>query len=99
MGGVEVLDSGNVFDAIRIFKENKDQINLVITDIVMPDLSGQKIAEQIISIKPSIKILYITGFAKNFQAISTNLEPNMGILQKPFDRDTLIKKIRELLEK
>ncbi|MHA2027817.1 MAG: hybrid sensor histidine kinase/response regulator [Candidatus Kariarchaeaceae archaeon] len=99
MSNIDVLDAGQAFDALRIFNENKDQITLVICDIVMPDLDGPQLVEKLIAVKPSIKILYITGYTENFQLISDSLTANMGILQKPFDRDTLINSLKELVNR
>jgi CheY-like chemotaxis protein len=99
MGGFEVLDASNAFDALRILNENVDNINFVISDVVMPDLSGKDLVKQILQIKPSINVLYVTGDAKEFESISNNLKENMDILLKPFNSDTLISKLQELIEK
>ena len=99
MGGFKVLDTSNALDALRIFSDLSDNIQLVISDVLMPDLHGQDLVKQIRQIKPSVKVLYITGDKTKFESISRNLDENMDLLLKPFNSDTLIRKLKDLRDK
>ncbi|MHA2027779.1 MAG: PAS domain S-box protein [Candidatus Kariarchaeaceae archaeon] len=97
MSGFDVLDAGNAFEALRIYKENIDMITLIITDIIMPNVTGLELIDQIRETNSSIKVLFITGYTKNLQSLSDRTDSDTGFLQKPFDRDTLISKLDELI--
>jgi DNA-binding NtrC family response regulator len=98
MSGFEVFDARDAFEALRIYKENNEIITTIITDIVMPDVTGLELIDQIRIIDPVVKVLFITGYTKNLQSISDQTDSNTGFLQKPFDRNALINKLNELNE-
>lgn len=89
--GYEVLTSNNGRDALEILKKQKNKIKLVITDLVMPQMSGRELVEQILNIAPDIKILYTSGFVRP----STKEEENY--LQKPFTSQDLLLKVKQIL--
>ena len=96
--GYKVIEAGNGEDALRASKEYDGQIDLMITDIVMPKLGGKAAAEQMVNLRPRIKILYMSGYTDDAIAEHGILSPNLNFLQKPFSAGTLTQKVREVLD-
>jgi nitrogen fixation/metabolism regulation signal transduction histidine kinase len=97
MNGFDVLEAGSALDGLQIYKENKNQIKLVISDIVMPNMRGTEFVDQIKLIDPTIKVLFITAHTKDFQSISAKVGSDLRILQKPFDSEDLINNVKQVL--
>ncbi|MBW1802472.1 MAG: PAS domain S-box protein [Deltaproteobacteria bacterium] len=93
---VFVAKSGS--EAIEIYRENKDHIDLVILDMIMPDMSGGETFDQLKLINPEIKVLLSSGYSLNGQAQSILHRGCHGFIQKPFDLKALSQKMREILE-
>ncbi len=85
-------------EALTHAEQQENRIDLLLTDIVMPELNGRDLADRIKSIRPGLKVLYMSGFMKEsilkYYGISITGIP---FLQKPFTRDTLARKVREVL--
>jgi two-component system cell cycle sensor histidine kinase/response regulator CckA len=97
--GYNVLGAGDGEEALKIFEANRDQIDLLLTDIVMPQLNGRELADRIRAVQPALRVLYMSGFMKEailkYYGISITGIP---FLQKPFTRETLARKVREVLD-
>jgi two-component system, cell cycle sensor histidine kinase and response regulator CckA len=94
--GYRVLEAGNGDAAITVAASHSDTIHLVITDVVMPGLSGHELAQQLNSARPGIKVLYLSGYAQD--AFPTpSAEAHKAFLQKPFTLQSLSRKVREIL--
>ncbi|MGC9034398.1 MAG: ATP-binding protein [Verrucomicrobiia bacterium] len=89
--GYKVLTANNGREALEIIKKEKDNLDLIITDLVMPQMSGRELVEQVLKIAPDIKILYTSGFVRP----STKEETNY--LQKPFTSQDLLLKVKQIL--
>ncbi|MFH1958522.1 MAG: PAS domain S-box protein [bacterium] len=86
-------------EAEKIIKEYKDKIHMLITDIILPGkLNGKDIAEKIIRARPDIKTLFISGYTENAIVENGILKENINFLQKPFDPDSLLTSIKEILD-
>lgn len=96
--GYKVLESGNGNDAIQMSRDHPDSIHLLLTDVVMPGLSGPDLAEKLAASHPEMKVLYMSGYADNAIVRHGMLGPNVAFIQKPFMADDLCRKIREVLE-
>jgi PAS domain S-box-containing protein len=94
--GYNVLDSGEPVEAIRMAEQHKGILPLMITDVVMPGLSGPALAERIVAARPETKVLYTSGYADD--AVVNGIGKNCMFLEKPFTRDELVRKVRELLD-
>ncbi len=95
--GYRVLEAGNGNAALSLAASHSEEIHLVITDVVMPGLSGHEMIEKLIPSRPKMKVLYLSGYAQD--AFSTPLagEGQKAFLQKPFTLQSLARKVREVL--
>jgi two-component system cell cycle sensor histidine kinase/response regulator CckA len=96
--GYKVLDSAGPLDARRVVENHRSPIHLLITDVVMPKVSGRELAEQMVRERPSMKVLYMSGYTDNAVVNSGILKKEVAFLQKPFTPGALIDKVREVLE-
>jgi len=97
--GYKVLEASNGADTLMICKEQKEPIHLILTDVVMPKMSGCELAKCISSIRPEIKVLYMSGYTDNTITHNGILEEGMKYIQKPFTMGALAGKVREVLDK
>ncbi|MEJ2543209.1 MAG: PAS domain S-box protein [Calditrichaceae bacterium] len=95
--GYKVISADGPINAIKIFKRNKQNINLLMTDVVMPDMSGIELKEEITKEDPSMRILYMSGYASNIVVDYGILEDGLNFIQKPFTMKNLNKQIQEIL--
>jgi signal transduction histidine kinase/ActR/RegA family two-component response regulator len=95
--GYQVLDVRNGIEAVRLCRDLQEDLHLLITDVVMPQMDGRQLAAHISLLRPNIKILYVSGYAKGAILDKGSLEPNAEFLSKPFRLSELIQKVREVL--
>jgi signal transduction histidine kinase/CheY-like chemotaxis protein len=95
--GYGVTEAAGAAEAIRMLARNPGT-DLLLTDIVMPDIDGRKLAEEALGRYPSLKVLYMTGFTRNAVVHNGVLDDGVNILQKPFTLEQLATKIRSLLD-
>ncbi len=93
--GYDVLEAGNGTTALAAYEKNSHKIDLVLTDIVMPQMTGIELGRQLAERSPGLKILYISGYRDN--PIVGGDTP-AAFLQKPFTPDVLLAKVREVLD-
>ena len=96
--GYTILEAGSGAEALRIFEQHKGVIELLLTDVIMPHMSGRDLAERLRTVQPSLKILYMSGYTDDMLAHHGVLEPNVYLLPKPFAPDELAAKLREVLD-
>jgi two-component system, cell cycle sensor histidine kinase and response regulator CckA len=92
--GYRVLEAANGQAALAVASKHENNLHLVITDVVMPGLSGHELAQQLLSARPGMKVLYLSGYAQDAFAAS---EAHKAFLQKPFTLQSLARKVREVL--
>jgi signal transduction histidine kinase len=97
--GYTVLKSGNAKEALRLFSAHQSRIHLLITDVVMPGLSGRELAERLTSLDPTLKVLYMSGYTDDTIVRHGVLEEGIEFIQKPFSPETFTRKVREVLER
>jgi nitrogen-specific signal transduction histidine kinase/CheY-like chemotaxis protein len=93
---LEAPDGGKAFLLCEVFK---DSIHLILTDVVMPGMSGHKLVGRLKEIHPEMKVLYMSGYTDNAILHHGVLEPGTNFIQKPFTVDGLARKVREVLDK
>jgi CheY-like chemotaxis protein len=96
--GYKVLRAGNGDEAIRIGGQHASDIDLVLTDIVMPGMSGGELMQQLLPMKPGMRVLYMSGYTKYTMVGHGVLESVNSFIWKPFSPATLLHKVREVLD-
>jgi two-component system cell cycle sensor histidine kinase/response regulator CckA len=97
--GYKVLEATQGMEALLICEQHKESIHLLVTDVVMPGMSGRELSERLTSLRPEIKILYMSGHTNSAIFHHGVLEPGVILLQKPFTLEALARKVREVLDK
>ncbi|WP_245297079.1 MULTISPECIES: CHASE3 domain-containing protein [Rhodomicrobium] len=95
--GYTVLEATHANEAVRQLK-NGARVDLLLTDIVMPDVNGRKLADQALALRPGLKVLFMTGFTKNAVVHNGVLDHGVHFLAKPFSIEELSRKVREAIE-
>jgi PAS domain S-box-containing protein len=95
--GYHLLEAANGKDALALAAAYPDPIHLVITDVVMPGLSGHELAQQLLAARPTLKVLYLSGYAQEAFSTPAAAEAQKTFLQKPFTLQSLTRKVREIL--
>ncbi len=96
--GYHVLTAGNGTEALQLYSEKKDDIELVILDMVMPDITGGDCFDRLREMNPHLKVLLSSGYSVDGQAGDILNRGCNGFIQKPFKIQELSKKIREILD-
>lgn len=95
--GYSVIEASNGPDALRCQREGKLNVDLLITDVVMPTMSGKELADRIQEVLPGTKTLYVSGYTHNVILHQGILKENVHLLTKPFSSTGLLQKVREML--
>jgi len=96
--GYQVQAAGFPGEALRMAEEYGEKIRLLLTDVVMPEMNGRELSEQLKKFHPDIKTIFMSGYTANVIAHRGVLEDGMVFIQKPFSRHALAAKVRETLE-
>ncbi len=97
--GYHVLEASDGLQALEMAAAHTGKIQLLITDVVMPKLSGRELAARLAATRPDLKVLYISGYTDDSVFRHGVLQGGMAFLQKPFNLKALAAKIREILER
>jgi CheY-like chemotaxis protein len=96
--GYKVLEAGRVDDALSACLRHRGPIHLVLTDVVLPHMSGLELADRLKPLFPGIRVLYMSGYTQDVVASYGVVEPGTTLLQKPFSLDALASKVRDVLD-
>jgi CheY-like chemotaxis protein len=96
--GYTVLEAGYGDDALRIAEQHGETIDLLVTDVVMPRMSGWALAEQLSARRPGLRVLFVSGYAEGIESGGGPSPANAAFLQKPFTPDALARAVREVLD-
>ena len=97
--GYNVLEAGSGKEAIRVFSEKRDKVDIVILDMIMPDIGGGEVYDRIKEIDPKVRVLLSSGYSIDGQATDILERGCNGFVQKPFNMKVMSTKIREILNK
>jgi CheY-like chemotaxis protein len=95
--GYSVLEAGEAREAMRIAAQHTGPIHVMLTDIVMPGVKGEELAEQIRAVRPELKVLYMSAYTEDAVLNLGILAPGTNFIEKPFGIDDLARKVREVL--
>jgi CheY-like chemotaxis protein len=93
-----VLEAGDGTEALRLAEEYDGPIDLLVTDIVMPEMSGRKLAENLRTMHPAAKLLFMSGFTEADVLQQGLLEAGAAFVEKPFSPERLATRVREALD-
>ena len=96
--GFTVLEAGHSGEALEICQKYERPIQLLLTDVVMPQMSGPELAKLLVPMRPEIRVLFISGYTDTAVVSQGWLAPGTAFLQKPFTQEILVNKIREVLD-
>jgi two-component system cell cycle sensor histidine kinase/response regulator CckA len=92
-----VIEAENGECGLRLAEDCKERIDILITDVVMPGIGGRELAKRLLSLRPGISVLYLSGYTEDAVATQGALGPGTAFLQKPFTLQNLAKKVRDVL--
>jgi PAS domain S-box-containing protein len=96
--GYKVLAAGTPREAILLAEECTSGVDLLMTDVVMPEMNGQNLAKRLLPFYPNLKLLFMSGYTANVIAHHGVLDDGIHFLQKPFSMQNLASKVREVLD-
>jgi len=95
--GYVVLEARHGVDALRVAERHTDAIHLMVTDLVMPHMSGRDLAERLSTVRPAMKVLFMSGYTDH-AVMHRDLTPGSAFIQKPFTPEVFARKVRTLLD-
>jgi len=96
--GYTIVEARNAEEAERLAESNGAKIHLLLTDVIMPGISGRELAKRILARHSAMRVLYMSGYTYNVIAQGGTLERGVSFLQKPFTPSALVEKVREVLD-
>jgi two-component system, cell cycle sensor histidine kinase and response regulator CckA len=96
--GYKVLEAASGPDALALLAARNPDLDLLLTDVVMPGMSGRQLADQLTDAMPGLRVLYMSGYTDEAIVHHGVLEPGVAFLEKPFPPDVLLRRLREVLD-
>ena len=96
--GYTILEASGGMDAIRICQQHEGPIHLLVTDVIMPGMNGQSLTEQVTTLRPHTRVLYMSGCADSTLLTLSERKTEIAFIQKPFTPDALTRKVRDILD-
>jgi DNA-binding NtrC family response regulator len=97
LSGYNVLEAASGIEAMEVCKDLQGPVHLLLTDVVMPKMSGPELSKEVMKKWPDVRVLYMSGHADDVVA-RYDVGTDVNLLQKPFSPDTLALKVRETLD-
>ena len=96
--GYKVLSAGSLADARRLMEEHGDALDLLVTDIVMPEVDGRQLARRLAELQPGLRVLFVSGYPADHATPRGTPDSDANFLQKPYSLHALAAKVREILD-
>jgi len=96
--GYAVVAARNPVAALQAAQQHQGSLDLLLTDIVMPQMSGRQLAERLVAPRPGLRVLYMSGYTNDAITNHGVLEPDVALIEKPFTPEGLILRVRETLD-
>lgn len=96
--GYEVLVADGGLKALQLGEQFRDDIDLLLADVIMPDLNGPEVAHRLRSLRPALKVLFMSGYTGNVLIEQGGLPPGADIVSKPFTSQDLAQRVRQVLQ-
>jgi len=96
--GFTVLTASGGPDALAVAEQHGRPLDLLLTDVMMPGMNGRELAESLLALRPSLRVLFISGYAEDVLVSDVGLVPGAAFLGKPFKPKALLSKVREVLD-
>ncbi len=96
--GYDVLSTSNGLEALQLIESLQRPIDLILTDVVMPKLSGRELSERVSTLQPSAKVLFMSGYTNDSVVNHGILDGAARFIQKPFTLDALVRRVREVID-
>jgi signal transduction histidine kinase len=96
--GYAVLAAGDGNEALRLLEQHRGPLDIIVTDVIMPNMGGRQMVEQVVTTFPRAKVLYLSGYTDDAVVRHGILHDQVPFLQKPFTSVTLRRKVREVLD-
>jgi len=93
-----VLEANGGEQAVTIFNERKEAIDLLITDVVMPKMSGKDVADRLRKVHPETAVLFMSGYTDEAIVHHGIVDSHIAFIQKPFSENALAQKVRDVLD-
>jgi CheY-like chemotaxis protein len=96
--GYTVLEARNGAEALKVYEAHEENIDLVLTDVVMPEMGGHELVELLRARRPDLRVLFMSGYAERAFTSIGSIPAGTGYLEKPFTVETLMRRLREVLD-
>jgi len=97
--GYRVLEAASGSEALQISESTEEPIDLLLTDVVMPEMSGKELANHLLSLRPEMKVLFMSGYTDDTIVYHGLLDKGLNFIEKPFAPDALARTVREVLQR
>jgi CheY-like chemotaxis protein len=95
--GYQVVSAASGQEALATLTHRLDRIDLLLTDVIMPQMQGKELAGKVLLLHPDTRVVYMSGYTQGLLSAQGVLEPGIHLIEKPFSEATLLAKLREVL--
>lgn len=97
--GYTVMEAADGEEAVKVFMDNRDKVDILVFDIIMPKMKGDEAYKEIVKIRPEIKVIFISGYTEEIIYSKGVLEKGLSVVSKPVSPHEILTKIREVLDR